>query len=315
MEACFRMASGVTPRVASKVASKKSSKMSPKAVSKVASKTASKASSLGAGLGLRHPHHRHILAQTDAIDWLEVHTENYMEEGESQDALMEAARHYPISLHGVALSLGGDAPLDKRHLKATARLAQKLKPALVSEHLTWVSYEGIYLNDLIPLPRTTQALDHICQRIRQVQDYLGTNILVENPVRYIEYSQSEIPEPEFLNTLAEKSGCGLLLDINNVYVNSQNNRFSGKEYISKIDASYVGELHLAGFLEQIEGGETLLIDSHDCSVDPKVWRLYRFALGHLGKKPTLVERDGNIPPIEELVAEVKLVRQELAQVK
>jgi len=270
---------------------------------------------LGVGLGLRHPHHSEVLHHTDEIGWLEVHTENYMEEGEAQDALLEASKHYPISLHGVALSLGGDAPLDANHLKATAHLVGKLNPALVSEHLTWVSFEGVYLNDLIPLPRTTEALEHICQRVRQVQDYLGTQILLENPVRYIEYADSEIPEPEFLNTLASKSGCGLLLDVNNVYVNSKNNRFNAKQYISQIEPAHVGEIHLAGFLEEEEGGETLLIDSHDCPVDSKVWELYKFTLGHLGKTPTLIERDGNIPPIEELITELKLATKELTQAK
>ena len=258
---------------------------------------------------MRAPHHREAVSYGGSRPgWLEAHTENYMDSAADLEALLAARRFYPISLHGVALSLGGDAPLNPRHLKATKHLVDEVRPGLVSEHLTWVAADGIYLNDLIPLPRNSQALRHICGRIRQMQDYLGRQILVENPVRYIEYLASDIPEPEFLNHMAEKAECGLLLDINNVYINSKNNNFSAEEYIRQIEPKKVREMHLAGFWRDPAG---LIIDSHDCPVQPEVWRLYQHALGHIGKTPTLVEWDGNIPAFAELVAQAALAEAEL----
>lgn len=266
-----------------------------------------------AGIGLRAPHHREILTCPAAPGWLEVHSENYMDGGEDLEALLAARRRYPISLHGVAISLGGDAPLDSRHLKATKHLVERVKPGLVSEHLTWVSADGIYLNDLIPLPRSKAALRHICGRISRMQDYLGRQILVENPVRYIEYLASDIPEPQFLNELAEQAECGLLLDINNIYVNSRNNDFSAEDYLAAIDPSKVCEMHLAGFWQDNECG--LIIDSHDCRVQPPVWELYRLALKRFGKTPTLIEWDGNIPPLAELTAQAVLADAELGKLR
>ncbi len=261
-------------------------------------------------MGLRRPHHGDVLGCADPPAWLEVHSENYMDSAEDLESLLAARRLFPVSLHGVAISLGGQSPLSRRHLKATKRLIEEVKPGLVSEHLTWVEADGIYLNDLIPLPRTEEALEHICGRVRQMQDYLGRQILVENPVRYIEYASSEIPEPEFLNRLSEKARCRLLLDINNIYVNSENNRFSPTAYIEQIQPDKVGEIHLAGFWRQKNG---LLVDSHDRPVQPPVWELYRYAVKRLGRIPTLVEWDGDLPSFAELRDQARLARAILGE--
>lgn len=257
-----------------------------------------------AGIGLRAPHYREVLEQTPELGWLEAHSENYFGNGGSPLAYLEAIRgHYPLSLHGVGLSLGSTDPLSKRHLSRLKTLVDRFEPDLVSEHLSWSSVSGVYLNDLLPLPYTDEALDHFCQRVDQVQQFLGRQILVENPSSYLRYSHSTIPESEFLVEVARRSGCALLLDVNNVHVSAVNHQFSAERYLADIPRELVAEIHLAGHTERWIGNRRILIDDHGCSVSADVWELYRLAVGRFPAVPTLIEWDCNIPALEVLLEE------------
>lgn len=259
-----------------------------------------------AGIGLRAEHYLDVAETWPRIGWFEVHSENYFGQGGAPLFYLEKIRaDYPVSLHGVGLSLGSTHALDKTHLHKLKALIGRVQPGLVSEHLSWGSFGGVYLNDLLPLPYTEEALARCVERISQVQDFLGRRILVENPSSYLEYAHSTIPESEFLTAAAVGSGCGILLDVNNVYVSCQNHGWDAAAYLQDVPAGLVEEIHLAGHtLKRFEGGE-ILIDTHDRPVCGEVWRLYEFALRCLGPSPTLVEWDADLPPLQTLLDEAR----------
>lgn len=253
-----------------------------------------------AGIGIRHVHFREMLERLPDIGWLEAHSENYFGDGGQPLYYLEQLRaHYPLSLHGVGLSIGSASPLDKTHLKKLKNLFDRFEPGLVSEHLCWGRVGEYHLNELLPLPYTEEALTHVVKRIEEVQDFIGRRILVENLSSYLEYKHSTISEWEFLVETANRSGCGILLDVNNIYVNACNHDFDPREYIKAIPADAVGEIHLAGF-EQRDG---LLIDTHSRNVSDDVWDLYEFTINLLGPRPSLIEWDADIPELDVLLEE------------
>jgi uncharacterized protein (UPF0276 family) len=257
-----------------------------------------------AGIGLRARHHEDLLRRQPPIGWLEAHSENYFADGGAQiDYLLKLRELYPLSLHGVGLSLGSVDPLDREHLARLKRLIQRCEPGLVSEHLSWGSVNGAHLNDLLPLPYTEEALTLMIRRVSEVQDYLGRHILIENVSSYLEFRNAEMREWEFLSALACESDCRLLLDVNNVYVNARNHGFDARVFLSHIPRRLVGEVHLAGHsINRFEGVE-MLIDTHSRPVCEDVWALYDFALARFGDTPTLIEWDADLPSLEVLVAE------------
>jgi uncharacterized protein (UPF0276 family) len=245
-----------------------------------------------AGLGLRAPHVGIVLAKRPPVPWFEVHSENYFAEGGPALTALERIRaDYPVSLHGVGLSLGSTDPLDTSHLAKLKRLAERVDPARVSEHLCWSSVNGRHYNDLLPLPYTREALDHVCARVSATQDFLGREILVENVSSYLTFPESAIPECEFVAAVATRTGCGLLVDVNNIYVNARNHGIDADTYLAAIPPALVAEIHLAGFDASGPG----LIDTHGAPVAPEVWALYERALCRYGRVPTLIEWDTDIP--------------------
>ncbi len=257
-----------------------------------------------AGIGLRAPHIARVLAEHPAVPWFEVHSENYFAAGGAAHAALEKIRRdYPLSLHGVGLSLGSADELDREHLRRLCELVHRYEPGLVSEHICWGAIGDIHWNDLLPLPYTQEALLHLVTRVLQVQDALGRELLLENVSSYLMFEDADMPEWTFVAELARRSGCGLLLDVNNVYVNSVNHAFDPMEYLRAIPADSVREIHLAGFTRKEHLPVPLLIDTHDRPVAEEVWALYEAALRRFGARPTLIERDGNIPALELLVAE------------
>jgi len=260
----------------------------------------------GVGIGLRTPHCREILERRPALGFLEVHSENYFGDGGPALAWLERLRaHYPVSLHGVGLSLGSADPLDDRHLARLAALAARVEPMLVSEHLSWSSIGGHHANDLLPLPFTQEALDHVVARIGAAQDRLGRRILIENVSTYARLPGSTIPEAEFVAEAVRRSGCGLLLDVNNVFVNATNHGFDPHAYLAALDGASIGEMHLAGF----ERAPGLLVDTHAAPVADEVWSLYEAAVRRFGSRPTIVEWDADIPPLDTLLAEAARARK------
>jgi uncharacterized protein (UPF0276 family) len=259
----------------------------------------------GVGVGLRARHYRDFLEQRPRVDWLEVHSENYFGEGGWDLHVLHAlAERHPLSLHGVGLSLGSADRLAREHLRKLERLVERTEPALVSEHLCWGALGGRHLNDLLPLPYTREALDLMTIRVEQVQEVLGRRILVENVSAYLRFRADELSEGEFLSELASRSGCGLLLDVNNFYVNGVNHGFDPLVEMTKLPSSALGEIHLAGHLVTEHG----LIDDHGSPVVDAVWSLYAEALARFGPVPTLIEWDTNIPPLPVLVAEADKAR-------
>jgi uncharacterized protein (UPF0276 family) len=259
-----------------------------------------------AGIGLRAAHHEAIVREHPAIGWLEVHSENYFADGGAQiEHLAKARALYPLSLHGVGLSLGSTDPLDTEHLRKLKRLVQWSEPAFVSEHLSWSSVDGNFLNDLLPLPYTEEALTHMIQRVQQVQDFLGRQILIENISSYLQFNGVQLAEWEFLAGLANESGCGLLVDVNNVYVSACNHGFDAHQFLSALPRTTVQELHLAGHSLNHYGDREILIDTHSAPVCDAVWKLYAHALSCFGPLPTLLEWDTDIPALDVLVAEAK----------
>lgn len=257
-----------------------------------------------AGIGLRAPHLPQVLESRPAVSWFEVHSENYFAPGGAAVAMLDAIRRdYPLSLHGVGLSLGGSDPLDLKHLQHLKAAIARYTPALVSEHLCWTASGGQHLHDLLPLPYTDEALRHVSSRIVEVQERLGSRLLVENVSSYLEFEHSSIPEWEFLREVAARSGCGILLDVNNIYVSAVNHGFDARQYIDAIPADAVGEIHLAGHLARDIEGIALLIDSHSHPVAAAVWELYAYTLERIGPKPTLIEWDSELPPFHVLQAE------------
>ena len=266
----------------------------------------------GVGIGLRARHVDDLMASHPAIAWLEIHAENYMGGGGARRALQEIRRWYPISVHGVGLSLGSAGPLDQHHLRRLKGLVKWLEPALVSEHLSW-SVDGVYLNHLLPLPYTEESLCVICEHVDQAQGALGRRLLIENPSSYLRLRHSSIPEPEFLTEVARRTGCGLLCDVNNVYVSAHNLGFDPVAYLDALPPALVEEVHLAGHARNDADGQLILIDDHGSPVASEVWNLYRHAVRCFGSVPTLIEWDTDIPPLDVLLAEARRAERLLAQ--
>ena len=258
-----------------------------------------------AGIGLRGPHVASVLAGDLAGTWLEVHAENYMGAGSAPRALDAIRRDHDLSVHGVGLSLGSADGLSREHLGRLVALVERLEPALVSEHLAWSTAGGAYLNHLLPLPYTEEALDAVARNIDAAQAALGRPLLVENPSLYLRFRESPIPEPEFLVALARRTGCGLLLDVNNVYVSAHNLGLDARAYLEAIPAELVGEIHLAGHATNDADGHSILIDDHGSRVAAPVWRLYAHALARLGPRPTLIEWDTDVPALTVLIEEAE----------
>ena len=255
-----------------------------------------------AGLGFKPQHFREAVASPAAGLWFEVHAENYMVAGGPRLAMLELLRRdRPLSLHGVGMSLAGQAEPDPDHLAALKHLVDRYEPALVSEHFAWSRLDGRCFPDLLPVPRTNEVLARCSANIGRVQDALGRQILIENPTHYLALRDHGWSEMSFLAELARRSGCGLLIDVNNVAVGAHNLGFDAAGWLEAIPGDYVGEIHLAGHSADAEG--TLLIDSHDEPVSKQVWSLYQGLVGRIGPRPTLIERDGNVPSFAELMRE------------
>jgi uncharacterized protein len=259
---------------------------------------------LTAGLGLKPQHFDAALACDQPGLWFEVHPENYLVEGGPRLAWLEAIRaRHPVSLHGVSLALAADAAPDAAHLQRLAALANRIQPALVSEHLAWSAWRGNYLPDLLPFARTHAALTRIADNIARAQNALARRIAIENPSHYLRIDGHDWDEIDFLHELSRRTGCGLLLDVNNVYVSARNMGFSAEAYLDAFPADAVMEIHLAGHAPDPRMGQSLLIDSHDAPVAPAVWALYERLITRIGPRPTLIERDDQLPPFAELLAE------------
>lgn len=258
---------------------------------------------LQAGIGLRAPHHQVIQEMKPAVGFLEAHPENYMGGGAARRALLGARSFYPISLHGVGLSLGGAEPVDMAHLERLRELTEVAAPFLVSEHIAWCRMDGIYLNDLLPLPYTEEALAILADHVDQVQNHLKRSILMENPSAYVAFKHAPIPEGAFMAELARRSGCGLLLDVNNLHVNAHNLGVSPQSVMSALKPDTVAEIHVAGHHMAEQAGRYILIDDHGDKVADPVWQLYREAVRLFPEAATLVEWDSNIPDLPVLVAE------------
>jgi uncharacterized protein len=257
---------------------------------------------LGAGIGLRPPHYADIAGGRARVDWLEVITENFMVEGGNpRRVLREVRARYPVVLHGVSMSLGSVDPLDERYLDGLAALAREIEPAWISDHLCWSGFGGHSAHDLWPLPYTEEALRHVAARVARVQERLGRRILVENVSSYLTFRHSTMTEWEFLTALAEKADCGLLLDVNNVFVSARNHGFDPIAFLEGVPRARVGQFHLAGHSDK----GTHLLDTHDHPVCDDVWALYREAVRRFGAQSTLLERDDDIPPLDDLVAEAR----------
>jgi uncharacterized protein len=263
------------------------------------------------GIGLRSPHLAEIAATRPELGFLEVHAENYMAETAALDRLLELRRDYPVSLHGVALSLGSAEELDRAHLARFKALIGRIEPVLVSEHLAWSAIGGAYLNDLLPLPYNEESLDIFCSHVEEAQEAIGRRLLIENPSSYLRYRHSCIPEAEFLTEVARRTGCGILCDVNNIYVSARNFGFNPIAYLDALPVEATGEIHLAGHhtAEDVD----ILIDDHGSRVAQPVWELYAAALRRLGPVPTLIEWDTNLPALEMLLDEARHA-QELAHV-
>jgi uncharacterized protein len=257
----------------------------------------------GLGIGLRQPHIAEVLARRPSDVWFEVHAENFMYDEYAALAL-DRIRHYaPLSLHGVALSLGSTGDLDAEHLKRLKRLVERYDPFLISEHLAWCAIDGAYLNDLLPLPYTEESLDLMVSHVDQAQTVLGQRILIENPSRYLSFRHSTIEESVFLTELSDRTGCGLLCDLNNIHVSAANLQLSAEQYLASLPAHAVAEVHLAGHSAVETSTGTVLIDDHGSEVSLSVWSLYRQALQLFGPLPTLIEWDNDLPSLYVLLKE------------
>jgi uncharacterized protein (UPF0276 family) len=260
---------------------------------------------LGFGLGLRVEHYNSILAERPAVDWFEALTENYLVPGgKPLDYLTRIRERYPLVMHGVSLSIGSTHPLDREYLAQVKRLAARIQPAWISDHLCWTGVAGKNVHDLLPLPYTEEALSHIVERVRTVQDCLGRRILLENVSSYVTFRDSRLTEWEFLREVAERADCLILLDVNNIYVSSVNHEFDPHEYLNAIPPDRVQQIHLAGH----EDHGDYLIDTHDHPVPDPVWNLYADAIRRFGNISTMIERDANIPPLADLCLELEQAR-------
>ncbi|NBB83118.1 MAG: DUF692 family protein [Alphaproteobacteria bacterium] len=257
-----------------------------------------------AGIGLRHPHVPDVLSHPPAVGWIEVHSENYLSDGGARRAALERIRRdFPLSCHGVGLSLGSAEGLDRDHLRALRGLFDRFEPGLVSEHVAWSVQGGRYLNDLLPLPYTEEALAVLARNIETAQEAFGRQILVENPSSYVAFAQSTLPEWEFMAEVVRRTGCGLLLDVNNIHVSAVNHGFDAETYLDAVPLDAVQEIHVAGHTMKRIGDATLLIDDHGSPVPEPVWQLLTGALDRLGPMPILVEWDTALPELPVLLAE------------
>ncbi len=258
----------------------------------------------GAGIGLRSAHHDALVRERPAVGWIEAHTENYFHDGGPQVRALERARElYPLSLHGVGLGLGSVDEIDRSHLARVRRAVERFSPALISEHACWGSSGGEHFNDLLPLPYTDESVRHLARRINVVQQELGRQILIENLSCYLSFRSSRLTEWEFLGAVVTESGCGLLLDVNNAYVNSVNVGLDARTFIDRIPVGSVQEIHLAGHARRVIGERELLLDDHGSTVSQPVWQLYEHAIRRHGAVPTLIEWDTDIPALSVLVGE------------
>jgi uncharacterized protein (UPF0276 family) len=265
-----------------------------------------KADIAGAGLGLRSSHYQEIFETLPDVPWFELLSDNYMADGGLPIQRAEQIRkNYPVTLHGVGMSLGSADPLNFEYLKRLKNLAERLQPTFVSDHIAWVSVAGQYTHDLLPLPYTQDMLQHLNDSIQQVQDYLGRTILIENPSSYLTFASSDMSEADFIKQLCISSGCELLLDVNNVYVSAQNHGFDAADYLAGLPTNKVKEIHLAGY-EEMPG---YLFDTHGYQVREPVWQLYRAALERFGNVPTLIEWDTDVPEFSTLLSEAKKAEQ------
>ena len=261
---------------------------------------------LGFGLGLRPQHYAEILDGRPTVDWFEVISENYMVPGGQPLKMLDKIRaRYPIVMHGVSLSIASTTPFDDSYLSGLKALADRVEPKFVSDHLCWTGVHGINLHDLLPIPYTREALDHVVARIQYVQDYMKRPIAIENVSTYVQFGHSEMPEWDFIAEMARRTGCWLIFDVNNVFVSAFNHEYDPYEFINGIPADRVVQFHLAGH----EHNMTHIIDTHDALVPEEVWELYRAAVKRFGKVSTIIERDDNIPPLAELVAELDVARR------
>lgn len=260
---------------------------------------------LGFGLGLRVEHFAEILTEPPRVDWFEITSENFMVAGGKPLHHLEYVRaHYPVAMHGVSLSIGSTDPLDMDYLRALKTLAQRVEPVWISDHLCWTGVGGVNSHDLLPLPYTEEAIAHVCSRIGQVQDVLGREILLENLSSYVEFASSRMPEWQFVAEIARRSGCRLLLDVNNIQVSARNHGFDPLDYLGGIPGDKVWQIHLAGHSDYGD----YAIDTHDHDVPAEVWRLYEAAIERFGPVSTMIERDDHIPPLSELLQELDIAR-------
>lgn len=261
---------------------------------------------LGFGLGLRTDYYKTILADKPAVDWFEVITENYLVSGGKPLFYLDHIRaNYPMVMHGVSLSIGSTDPLNTDYLRQLKALAARIEPAWISDHLCWTGVNGVNLHDLLPLPYTEAAIDHVVNRVSAVQDFLGRRILLENVSSYVSYAHSEMSEWDFLSAVAERADCLILLDINNIYVSAHNHGFDPLVYLHNLPVNRIQQIHLAGHLNL----GNMIIDSHGDSVIDPVWSLYEAALHRFGSVSTMIERDDNIPPFAELLTELEMAKQ------
>ncbi len=267
------------------------------------------------GIGLRSPHYQEILDTSPDIGWIEVHPENYFCGGIHRHYLDQISKKYPISLHAVGLSLGADQDVDKNHLEQFKELIDIYKPFIISDHVSWSASGNAHLNDLLPLPYNKETLERLKKNVAQTQDYFGQQILVENPSTYIAFKDNIMPEYDFMNLLCEKSGCGMLLDINNIYVQCHNHNLDAYEYIENIEGKYVQEIHMAGHISKQVGDNNILVDTHNQLVCEDVWHLYKHAIKKLGSVPTLIEWDQDFPPLKTLVDEAARARNVIRDCK
>ena len=260
---------------------------------------------LGYGLGLRKEHYEAVLSERPNVDWFEILSENYMVQGgKPLDYLTRIREHYPMVMHGVSMSIGSTEPLNFDYLKRLKELIKRVEPEWISDHLCWTGVNGLNLHDLMPLPYTEEAIKHVADRVSQVQDYLGQQILLENVSSYVSYSDSEMTEWEFFNEVTERADCNMLLDINNIYVSAYNHNFDPYTYLTAMPSERVHQFHLAGHTHE----SNLIIDTHDHPIADPVFDLYAVAVQHFGRVSTMIERDDNIPPLPELLTELDQVK-------
>ncbi|WP_411380825.1 DUF692 domain-containing protein [Pseudomonas sp. MPB26] len=269
-----------------------------------------------AGLGLKHEHFTEVLDTSPDIGFFEVHAENYMVAGGPFHHYLGMIRErYPLSLHGVGLSIGGEAPPDRGHLARLAMLIERYQPHAFSEHLAWSSHGPVFLNDLLPMAYDNATLQRVCEHVDQVQSALKRPMLLENPSTYLQFERSTLDETDFISTIIRRTGCGLLLDVNNVYVSCVNHQRDPLSYLHALPLHAVGEIHLAGFAEDTDSlGDRLLIDDHGAPIDNAVWQLYEKVLARVGPVPTLIERDNQVPVFSVLLAEAQQAQWHLSQV-